>query len=200
MWVRYDEIEEKLFRVEVFPAEHPIALKERLKRPRYEFKQGDLIYDLCPECGVPLAVARFKWDIDNGTIIDPDTGRKMSILGPLSLDSIYDDLEAELGSEIPQSVIEASRRFAKRAWNTDYWNRDSLSFQQMLALRGLGNIVHFEGDRNYLDLVIQNPCLHLVVIGVIQALVEMAYRVDSSTCEWELTQDGDLSMTVRVNH
>jgi hypothetical protein len=68
----------------------------------------------------------------------------------------------------------------------------------MIAVRGLGNLVHFEGDREHLDMVIENACLHLPVVGAVQALVELAYRVDGSRVEWSLAEDGDLSLTVRV--
>ncbi|MBN1289441.1 MAG: hypothetical protein JXA49_07390 [Actinobacteria bacterium] len=199
MWVKYEDVGNGIFRVEVYPCDHPVGLRERLKRTRYEFKPGNISYDLCPECGIPLPVASRNWDLAEGTITDRDTSRNMSIFGPFSMDSICDDLEKELGDIIPATVVEATRRYAREAWSLDQWNRDGLTFQQMLAVRGLGNLVYFDGDRNHLDVVIENACLHLVMAGTIQALVEMAYRVESSTCEWELAKDGNLALTVRVN-
>ena len=198
MQVRYEEIGADTYKVEAFPGEHPVELRERLKRRRYEFKAGDISYERCPQCGIPLPAASRIWDLDEGMITDPETGRRMAIFGPFSIDSIFDDLESELGQEIPETVIEATRRYIKTAWGVESWNRDGLSFQQMIAVRGLGNLVHFEGDREHLDMVIENACLHLPVVGAVQALVELAYRVDGSRVEWSLAEDGDLSLTVRV--
>ena len=48
-------------------------------------------------------------------------------------------------------------------------------------------------------MVVENTGLHLPLIGTVQALVELAYKADSSTCEWELPEDGDLTLTVTVN-
>lgn len=198
MQVKYERTGEEAYRTEVYPGEHSLEFKERLKRRRYDFKPGEITYERCPECGIPLTVSRCFWDLDRGTITDQETGRRMAIFGPFSVDSICDDLEMELGDAIPDTVIEATRRYIRKAWGVDDWNRDGLTFQQMLAVRGLGNIVHFEGGHDHLDMVIENSCLYLPIIGTIQALVEMAYRVESSSCEWELSKDGDLNLTIRV--
>jgi hypothetical protein len=198
MQVKYDEMEAGTYRIEVYPGEHPLELQERLQRKCYEYKPGDIHYERCPQCGVPLSVAGRIWDVDKGTIHDPDTGRRMAIFGPFSVDSIFYDLEKELGQEIPDTVIEATRRYIKTAWNVERWNRDGLTFQQMITMRGLGNLVRFEGDKDHLDVVIENSCLHLPVVGTVQALVELAYRVESSSVTWTLAKDGDLSLTVNV--
>jgi hypothetical protein len=195
MWVRYEEIERDTYRVEVYPGDHPVELKQRLKRRRYSFKPGDMDYERCPECGLPLEVARRNWDPENGLITDPDTGRRMALFGPLGVDAIFDDLEEELGGVIPDTVIEAMRRYIRIAWAVEEWRRDAENFRRMIALRGLGNLVSFEGDRSHLTLTVENSALHLPMVGAIQALVEMAYRVDRSQVEWELAEDGDLTVS-----
>ena len=196
MQVSYEQVGADTYVSQVHPSEHPVELRERLKRRRYEFKPGDINYRRCPECGVPLAVAACRWDLDSGMIWNPDTGRRMAFFGPFSIDPIFDDLEAELGEAVPDTVIEAQRRYIKGTWNTELWRRTDTDFRHMIALRGLGNLVHFEGDREHLELGIENACLHLPMTGTIQALVELAYGRDSSTVEWELNEDGDLNVTV----
>jgi hypothetical protein len=198
MWVRWEDMGENTYRIEVYPNEHPIDLGERLKKRRYDLKPGDIVYERCPGCGVPQEVAKLEYDLGEGTYTNPDTGWRMAVFGPFSIDSIFDDLEAELGAAIPETVIEAQRRYIKSAWGVERWNRSGATFQKMIGLRGLGNQVEFEGDRNHLTMKIENSCLHLPIIGTIQALVEMAYRVEGSSCEWELADDGDLNLTISV--
>ena len=181
MQVNYGRTGEGAYRTEVYPGEHSMELKERLKRRRYDFKPGEITYERCSECGIPSTVSGRLWDLDRGTITDQETGRRMAIFGPFSVDSICDDLEMELGDAIPATVIEATRRYIRTAWSLDRWNRDGLTFQQMIAVRGLGDLVNFEGDRDHLDMTIDNSCLHLPVVGTAQALVEMAYRVENSS-------------------
>jgi hypothetical protein len=199
MRVLYDQIERNVYRVEVYPGEHPLELTERLKRKRYDFKPGDIKFERCDECGIPMLVAHRIWSTDKGTIMDPETGRRMAVFGPMAMDSIFVDLEAEIGDVIPETIIEAQRRQIKIGWDVESWNRDGSTFQEMLAIRGLGNLTKFEGDRNHLDIVVENACLHLPMIGTAQALVELAYKAHSSTCEWELSDDGDLSLTININ-
>jgi hypothetical protein len=172
-------------------------LKERLKRRRYGFKPGDIGLEHCGECGLSLDVSRFAWDLEKGTIDDPHTGRWMAIFGPGAAEAVFDDLEAELGEAIPDAIIEAQRRYTKSAWSEDEWRREALDFRRMIAVRGLGNLTHFEGDRDHLSVTIQNSCMHLGMVGTIRALVEMAYSLDTSILEWDLADDGDLTVTVR---
>jgi hypothetical protein len=37
-----------------------------------------------------------------------------------------------------------------------------------------------------------------MMVGTVQALVEMAYRMDRSTVEWSLSEDGDLEISVHL--
>lgn len=198
MWVRYRETSRDTYRIEVYPGEHPMELKERLKRRRYPFKPGDIEFERCPECGVPLEVAQRKWDLENGKITDTDTGRRMALFGPMAVDAICDDLVEELGPVITDTVIEAMRRYIRTAWALEEWRRDAGTFRRMIALRGMGNLASFDGDRNHLTITVENATLHLYMVGAIQALVEMAYRVERSRVEWELAEDGDLTVTTWV--
>ncbi len=198
MWVRYREVGRETYHIEVYPGEHPLELKERLKAKRYPFKAGDIDFERCPDCGVPLEIAQRRWDPEEGVITDPETGRRMALFGPLSVDAIFRDLEEELGEALEETVIEAMRRYIRIAWAVEEWRRDAETFRRMIAVRGLGNLVDFEGDREHLTVRVENATFHLPMVGAVQALVEMAYRVDSSRVEWELSDDGDLTITTVV--
>ena len=198
MRVEYDQIGEDTYAVTTYPGSHPVELKERLKRKRYEFKPGDIDLERCSTCGIPLDVGRCRWDLDAGTIIDGLTGRRMAIYNPQAMEAVLDDLEAELGEIIPEAVIESQRRYIKSAWRDEEWWRDATDFRRFIAVRGVGNLTRFEGDKQGLSLTIQNSCLHLLMVGSIQALVEMAYRAEDSTYEWDLTDDDDLTVSIQV--
>ena len=72
-----------------------------------------------------------------------------------------------------------------------------VTFNRMSAMRGLGNLVQFEGDRDYLNVTFENACMPLLMVGMVQGLFEMAMGKESSTYEWDLAEDGDLTVTVR---
>jgi hypothetical protein len=198
MRVEYEQIGDNTYAVSAHPGSHPVELKERLRRKRYEFKPGDIEFERCSTCSVPHEIARCRWDLEAGTIVDSFTGRRMAIYGPQAMEAVLDDLEAELGEVIPEAVIESQRRYIKSAWTEEEWRRDASAFRHLIAIRGVGNLTDFEGDRQGLTVTIQNSCLHLLMVGTIQALVETAYRVEDSTYEWDLADDGDLTVSIRV--
>jgi len=197
MWVEYREMAENIYEVTSYPGSHPIELKERLKKKRYPFKPGEIRYERCSRCGVPTEVGNCGWDLEHGTIYDPVTQRRMAIFGPWAVDSVLDDLKEELGESVQETVIEALRRHLRSTMSEEMWKQDMVTFNRMSALRGLGNLVQFEGDREYLTVTFENACMPLLMVGTVQGLFEMAMRKETSTCEWELAEDGDLTVTVR---
>ena len=197
MQVEYERIADSIYEVTAFPGSHPIELKGRLKKKRYPFKPGEIRYERCSECGIPVEISRCKWNLEHGTITDPLTKRRMAIFGPGVVDTVLDDLIKELGEDVQEAVIEAFRRHLRSAMNEEAWKRDMVTFNRMSALRGLGNLVLFEGDRDYLTVTFENACMPLLMVGTVQGLFEMAMHKETSTYEWELAEDGDLTITVR---
>ncbi|MCJ7652655.1 MAG: hypothetical protein MUO75_03015, partial [Actinobacteria bacterium] len=100
MRVKYEKVWDDVYLLSAVPGDHPIELAERLKRKGYETKPGDISYERCSECGVPLGVARCRWNLEEGTIIEPDTERRMAFFDPAAIDTVFDDLEAELGESV----------------------------------------------------------------------------------------------------
>jgi hypothetical protein len=198
MRVKYEKVGGDIYLLAVHPGAHPMELKERLKRKSHEVKPGDISHALCPECGVPLDVARCRWDLEKGIIADPLTGRRMSLFDPAAMDTVFDDLEAELGESVPDAIIEAQRRYGKLSMSADNWRRSGYDFKSWAALRGLGNITGFKADEKHVTLTLENPCMHLALVGMAQALYELAWGAESSTSEWHRTDDGDLVINVEL--
>ncbi len=196
MTVRYEEIGEDTMRVSTFPGEHPLELEKRLKRRHYDFKPGRLSYERCPECDIPLEISRYGWNLKEGIITASDTGRRVAILGPLALEAILDDLETIHGKPIVEAAVEAQRRFVRSRVSVEESKSLASSFGSLMAPRGLGNVVRFEADERHAGAAIENSCIHFMVIGIAQALYELALGRESSSLEWELAEDGDLVFTI----
>lgn len=196
--VRYEEIEVGVFEVTNHIGEHPIELRERLHGPRYAYKPGDILFERCPLCRVPLDVAACRWDLEAGTISDPASGRRMAIFGPAGLEAVLDDLEAELGEAIRDAVVEAQRRFVRKTLAREDLAPGREAMRGMLALRGLGNLVGLEADASRLDATIENSCLAPLMAGLMQGAFELIYGHDGTVCEWEAREDGDLHISVRA--
>jgi hypothetical protein len=198
MRITYEELDNDVFRFMAFPGEHPIGLQERLKRNRYDFKEGNLSFQRCPECDIPIEVSSYRWRPEDGTITDPRTGMRMAFFEPSTLEAVLDDLAAELGDPILDIAIEAQRRYIKDSASSGDWRHGEAFFRNWAALRGLGNIVSFKAPREGTTLCLQNACLPLALVGTAQAFYEMALGLERSSCEWEYGEDGDLTISMRA--
>ncbi|MEW6555462.1 MAG: hypothetical protein AB1384_14390 [Actinomycetota bacterium] len=196
MWVKYDEIGKNTFRVTTYEAKHPIELQERLQARLYKFKEGDIRYEPCPLCEVPASAARFVWNTGEGTITDPDTGRRAIMTDPITLQVVLEDLETELGEDISKAIIASQRASMKSAWSKAPLGPDSSTYRRMFAAQGLGNLKRFEMNDGGLRVLIENSCLPLLMVGMMQAICEQLTQAGDSTYEWELADDGDLEISV----
>jgi hypothetical protein len=198
--VTREKVGEREYHVTCRPGGHPVELQEHLQLITYPRKAGNLVYDRCTTCGVPREVGRLEWDLGEGTITDPETGRRMGLLGVLGVDTLMADLEAVLGEAVPQAVIEAQRQLIKagmkEARALGGASGEATDYQMLLAVRGLGNLTGIEMDGGAYRLTIQSSCLHLPMVGIIQAIVEVITDSDSSTYQFERSPGGDLTVTV----
>ena len=119
----------------------------------------------------------------------------MAIIHPSVLDPVFEELESELGDEIPKVVVEAQRQITQSGFYSVAEIIDADQFRTQLALRGIGNLKNMVMGLNGLRLTLDNACLHLMVVGMAQGLFELAYDTPS-TVEWELSAEGDLEVEV----
>ncbi|MBN2028032.1 MAG: hypothetical protein JW854_14885 [Actinobacteria bacterium] len=171
---------------------HPIALGERLGRKPCGYRPGDIALERCASCGVPLRVARCRWNVENGTIMDPGTGRRMAFFNPDSIQVVLDDLELELGEMIAEAIIEAQRRFVRRILGKGDILPRRDSYREMVALRGLGYLKSMDFERRHCAAVLENACLPLFMVGTVKALYEMGSESESVDHRWEMLPDGVL--------
>jgi hypothetical protein len=174
-----------------------MALQDRLKTQAYSNKEGDIRWTPCPSCGGPLELADYAWDLERGIITSKQRGRRLALVGPAALDAIIDELERELGDTIPQVVIEAQRRFIRAGYYTLEEIATEELFRREIAIRGLGNLREVKWGDGKLRFRLENYCLHLVLVGLVQGFFELAFQQEGAV-DWELREDGDLVVEVAL--
>lgn len=193
--VGYEEIAPNTFRIYTHISTHPMELAERLKERRLPRKEGDTKLVRCSACGGPKDLELFVWNTEEGTIETKMNRRRMVLVGPGEFEPIFDELEQELGEHIPKVVIEAQRRFVTEG----FYSREDVRHEKDLvghfALRGLGNLREIRLGKNRLSARLENPCLHLVTVGLLQGLYELVFGHRGEVA-WELRPDGDLVVEV----
>jgi ribosomal protein L37E len=193
--VSYRELGPDEYEVTGHISNHPLELQERLHTRLYTNKDGDVELEKCVSCGGPQALSDYQWHLDRGVINNRAYGHRMAMIGPASLDAIIDDLEGELGDTIPQVVIEAQRRIVRGGFYSLEEARSAEDFRRAFALRGLGNLKEIAWSDRRLHFHMENPCLHLMLVGLVHGVYELVNGREAKT-EWELTGDGDLVVEV----
>ncbi len=180
----------------IFEQKHATELHDRLHMRGYQERPGNITYERCGTCGGPLALSEYKWDLERGTIKSRVTGRRMAILGPSMLDSVFHELEAELGADVTRSVIEAQRLFTA----TGFYRVEEMATEDAvrcaLAIRGLGEILSFEVSLEGMNVSMASAVLAPMLAGLAQGMFEQATG-GASGAEWKLSSEGELTVAVK---
>jgi hypothetical protein len=190
----YKVISPESLEITAFPASHSKEFEGRLRADVPEQHEGDVEFDRCATCGGPAALFGYKWYMDKGMIKNTYTSKRMAILG-WETEVILREMELEWGEIIPQAVVEAQRRFVKTGFYSIEEVGDEGDIRNQLALRGLGNLREIKMGRRGVRMRLENAGLHLMVVGLVQGLFEMAFGIESNV-EWELSERGDLEVVV----
>lgn len=193
--VDYEQVSPGVYEVRSTLGEYFDAYEERFESREYRHREGTVELEPCPTCGVPKELSAFTWHDDRGVILDSRSGRRMVGIGPYMTDPLFEELEKELGDIVPRAVVEAQRRFIKTGFYSVGEIMDEEGFRVRLALRGMGNLRQMRMAPDELWMRIDNSDCYLMTVGMVQALFEMAYEVESWV-EWQRTAEGDLYINV----
>jgi hypothetical protein len=171
-------------------------LKDRLMPKAPPRKPGDIKFNFCPRCHVPLEISQFKWDLEKGTITHEPTNLRYAIFGPAGLQAVFDELERELGDTITGTIIEAQRMHAELRMSEWWSSLATGDLRNWLAVQGMGNLVSLEAVEGGFTSRIENPAVPLVLIGTAIALFEYMFK-SKTTLEWSMAENGDLLVTIK---
>jgi len=170
----------------------------RLERKVLPAIPGSISYKRCPQCGIPLDFKDYAWNLEAGTITDNATGRNMAILGAEGIESVFRELESELGEELSQTIVEAQRRYVVETLQMEEVQRAPDHLMRQVALRGMGNIVNFDVSADGMEATVDNALPHLLVAGLLQGINDLLSG-KSSSLSYEFDDRGTLTMTAKAS-
>jgi len=192
--ISYQMVGPDTYEVVAYPSPHPPEIKERIVFRTYAHREGGLEFKRCSTCGVPRWLSSCRWS-EEGVITNTSNGRRMALLGPNQIATMFDELERELGEDIPQVVVEAQKNFTLRGFLPENILMSEERFREELALRGLGVLERLKVNERGLEIRLSNSCLPLVVVGTVQGMYEKLYGNETEV-RWELAENGDLEVAL----
>lgn len=193
--VSYHEFSPSLYEVKAWPSYEPRKMRVKPGGDSPLATEGGVALERCPECGSPAALSSHHWDFEKGQIVTEETGRRVAILGPDTMDTIFHELEMEFGEEVPHTIVEAQRRYTRKGIYTVKEMGEGDSFRRFLALRGLGEMEEIKLRRNSFEMRLRNSALHLILAGILQGYYEDVTGQESDI-EWEIDENGTFEMKV----
>jgi hypothetical protein len=136
--------------------------------------EGDIQYELCPECSAPRDLSRdFDWNIDKALILERRTGKRFVFNNTQGIAAVARVLHGELGEEVDSLFTDISRAYAHGYYGL---LKEGLSLQGELfrfPLRGDGYPGELRGQGEQYSIRVINPYYAPLVAGKIWGLLEV---------------------------
>ena len=173
------EVGEELYLL-IMPSKSKPDIARRLMPEATPPLPGNREPELCPRCGLPVALAHnLRLDLPNGVITDVRRDVRMSFIDGYAFSTVFRELIAELGDEIAPIIIEASRVHTRL-------NMESIGFLgegtdhtaaytrylDLLQGYGQGNPVSFEVTEDSFSAEVENPYNAYLLAGQLLAVYE----------------------------
>jgi hypothetical protein len=194
--VVYLEERPGVYNITAYPERHLEEFEKRLTMQPYEHEEGEVVLPRCGSCGGPAALSDFRWDIENGVIINHLNRRRVALQGHNQLAPVFAELERELGESVPQVIVEAQRRYIRTGPYAMKDIGDEEYFRSQLAVRGLGNLQSLALSKGGLRMRVTNATMYLLIVGLVQGVFDKTYGVDTRV-EWSFSPQRTLDVEVK---
>jgi len=159
-------------------------------------EEGDLEYQLCPECGVPLEISRqFKWNADDSMVVEIISGKRFVLHNTNGIVAVTRVLHEELGSEIDDMVTEISRHYSK-GYYAGLLEGSSIDAELMkFPLRSWGRVARMHRGEDGYSIRVINPYCSCIVAGRLWGLVE-AFDGHTYAVNYLVEEEGYLDVSI----
>lgn len=161
---------------------------------RANFIPGEVDFQRCQGCGVPLPVSdNFEWDMLNGIITNRRTAYREVFLSVEGINAIFSEMEKELGDEVSLMMAQRQAELMRERMSKRNLEKEGgiWGLFEELKLRGMGNPVEVEEAGKQLKVKVENPFNDALVAGRIAGYYEAVEKV-KSRMTWVSSDEGYL--------
>ncbi|MDI6830307.1 MAG: hypothetical protein QME88_03125 [Actinomycetota bacterium] len=158
-------------------------------------KPGDYRFRPCSECGAPLELRQFSWNLGTGVIREVRSGRRLAFFGTVGMRAVFEELVHELGERVSEAIIEVERENTLAAMGPEEAASGYEGLRSMAAVRGLGLITALDIDETGLRLRMSNPAIPEYIVGLALGVFELLTG-ERGRHRWRMEADGDLFIEI----
>ena len=171
---------------------------------RFEYQaeeplEGYISYKLCPRCGTPFPVSFFRWDLEQGTVMDTRSGREVLFIDIMGINLTVSALCAGGEEGLEDLLAENSRKLVDGIVPMLRWKHRRPEEQVrdlfFMAFRGMGNPIFTEPVEGGVRVRIENPFNYPLAAGIVASFISRGRESDFS---WKRESPGRLEVTVKL--
>lgn len=163
--------------------------------------EGRFTLRRCPRCNTPLDVtSRYHFDMKKGIAIEVATSRRVVTVMIDSLNAIFKELEAELGPQVGEMIVELESDFRRTSLegggSIDDGEAEIARLLSDLRVKGQGNPLEVclsEGQE--LTVEIANPFSEELVSGIVRGCY-LGVLGEPAEVEWTSGEKGTMAVVV----
>lgn len=171
--ITYQALDSRRHQVEVALGDEKLKEEEFRVDGEEEAQACGVAYRRCAECGVPLDLQDFEWDLDTGVIRERETGRRLAFFGTAGLKAVFGELVHELGDRVVDIIVDGERRNTLVSMNVEEAREGPELLRRKAALRGLGYLEEMGMEDGALHLRVCNPAVEPYLVGLALGIYEL---------------------------
>lgn len=171
--ITYQALDSRRHQIEVSLGDEKLEEEEFRVDGMEEARACGMAYMRCAECGVPLDLQEFEWDLETGIIRERETGRRLAFFGTPGLKAVFGELTHELGDRVIDIIVEGERRNTLAAMTVEEARGGVEILRKKAALRGLGYLEELRMEQGILSLRVCNPAVEPYLVGLALGIYEL---------------------------
>lgn len=162
---------------------------------------GNINYKRCGECGVPLPISFFQWNMEEGTIRDTRSGENVFFIDiagiNLAIERLREVYRDTFSGELDDMMARLTKRVVDSFLPQLEWKyrhpEEKVRDLFFLAFRGMGNPIYTLPTKRGMRIRVENPFNYAIVAGLASSFVA---RNQPSSFTWEKIAPGVLEVNL----
>ncbi len=171
--ITYQALDSRRHQIEVALGEEKLEEEEFRVDGEKMARSCGVAYMRCVECGAPMDLQEFEWDLETGIIREKETGRRLAFFGTPGLKAVFGELVHELGERVIDIIVDGERRNTLASMTHEEARGGPELLRKKAALRGLGYLEEFSLQDDTLRVSMCNPAVDPYLVGLALGVYEL---------------------------